>query len=284
MNVEASFYVYFYASSYLKQELYLRGNRLSRISNLTFVGLESLLILNLDDNLLTSIDGPVFRNLTKLKRLDLTGNRLSFLSFDAFLGLAQLETLLLRNNYLSLSPSLSSSSSSLPSSFSSISVSSQLSFSKPSTSITIHSMSSAQHKEATNNSDDLKNNNTYTSSPSSREYISSSSSKISDKQTTFNLKDALNPSYLLNLVHLDLAGNYFPLIAKENSPFFNGYDKLDKNAQSNRQNQSHFWSNLTELILENCSINYIEPDSFNSITELSILRLHSNKLQVMSTI
>jgi Leucine-rich repeat (LRR) protein len=65
-----------------------------------FPGAECLIILDLNENSMMTIDSGVFSNLNRLRWLDLGMNSISSLSVGSFDGLESLAVLFLYGNYL----------------------------------------------------------------------------------------------------------------------------------------------------------------------------------------
>lgn len=82
------------------QILDLSSNLLSTATQQTFVGVETVLHLDLSANRLKSVDGA-FASMKDLTRLDLRNNRLVELSASTFRGLSSLRYLLLSSNEIS---------------------------------------------------------------------------------------------------------------------------------------------------------------------------------------
>ncbi|XP_055588501.1 chaoptin isoform X2 [Uranotaenia lowii] len=80
----------------------LRYNNLKQIPSHSFVDLEELSALYLDDNRIESIDKRAFMNLDNLKHLNLRGNRLNRIAEEAFQNLPELEKLDLAYNLLTV--------------------------------------------------------------------------------------------------------------------------------------------------------------------------------------
>uniref|UniRef100_A0A1Q3FSG3 Putative conserved secreted protein n=1 Tax=Culex tarsalis TaxID=7177 RepID=A0A1Q3FSG3_CULTA len=78
----------------------LRYNSLKLVQSHTFVDLEELNAIYLDDNRLESIEKRAFMNLDNLKMLNLRGNRLGRIAVEAFQNLPELEKLDLAYNQL----------------------------------------------------------------------------------------------------------------------------------------------------------------------------------------
>ncbi|XP_055525782.1 chaoptin [Wyeomyia smithii] len=79
----------------------LRYNNLKQVPAHTFVDLEELNAIYLDDNRIESIERRAFMNLDKLKLLNLRGNKLTKIAPEAFQNLPELEKLDLAYNSLS---------------------------------------------------------------------------------------------------------------------------------------------------------------------------------------
>lgn len=87
------------------QELHLNHNKISTVTNLTFIGLQSLTILNLRGNLLDELGSHVFLTLPKLEELNLGQNRIARIDPEAFAGLQGLRILHLDDNEIISVPS-----------------------------------------------------------------------------------------------------------------------------------------------------------------------------------
>ncbi|KAJ8867258.1 hypothetical protein PR048_031057 [Dryococelus australis] len=85
-------------------ELHLYHNRISSISNHTFVGLRALTVLSLRRNFLEEFPDQLFSSLSRLEELDLGQNRISRVDPRAFTGLASLKILYLDDNQLKAVP------------------------------------------------------------------------------------------------------------------------------------------------------------------------------------
>lgn len=86
------------------QILYVDHNEIVYISS-PFYGLNSLIVLNVASNMLSSIRSFSFLGLSSLQQLDLSNNAIVSLGDDAFTGLNSLKVLSLRNNKLTTLPS-----------------------------------------------------------------------------------------------------------------------------------------------------------------------------------
>ena len=82
-------------------ELWLSGNKLTKISLGMFEGLESLELVTLHDNSVVSIEVGVFRKLTHCTQIKLDSNRLRQIKEGMFAGLNVLEELSLTMNGIS---------------------------------------------------------------------------------------------------------------------------------------------------------------------------------------
>lgn len=86
------------------EELHLNHNKISTITEKTFIGLSSLTVLNLRGNFLDSIDKEIFAALPKLEELNLGQNRISRIEIGAFDNLPNLRVLILDDNQLPAVP------------------------------------------------------------------------------------------------------------------------------------------------------------------------------------
>ncbi|RWS31621.1 Leucine-rich repeat neuronal protein 2-like protein [Leptotrombidium deliense] len=92
---------------------------------------------------------------------------------------------------------------------------------------------------------------------------------------------ALSPRFLPNLKRLDLGLNRLNGIAKRSSPFWSGIESSSSDTNSHtRQTRSSpaFWS-LEELLLDGCSLRFIERGALNGLSSLLILRIQANKFE-----
>ena len=87
------------------QQLHLNHNKISLLTNKTFIGLAELSVLNLRGNLIIQIDTMTFQPLSKLEELNLGQNRITDIDADAFSGLSNLKVLYLDDNMLHRIPS-----------------------------------------------------------------------------------------------------------------------------------------------------------------------------------
>lgn len=87
------------------EELHLNHNKISSITNKTFIGLSSLTVLNLRGNFLDTIGHGVFSTLSKLEELNLGQNGISRIEIGAFDRLSNLRVLVLDDNQLATVPS-----------------------------------------------------------------------------------------------------------------------------------------------------------------------------------
>lgn len=79
-------------------DLDLRGNRLTRLSNDTFLDQDQLQNIYLDGNMISSIELGTFNNLTSLKYITLSNNNITDLDSSTFAGCNNLESIYLANN------------------------------------------------------------------------------------------------------------------------------------------------------------------------------------------
>ncbi|XP_074593461.1 uncharacterized protein LOC141849150 [Brevipalpus obovatus] len=278
------------------ESLYLSHNSLATIRNPIFSALKNLLTLDLTDNRLSYLSPDAFQGLTQLQTLLLRNNYLS-LSFSSPpqtpspTSSSSASLVSFHHSPSSMSPLLSASPSLPPlarytsTSSSSRPRSSALQASKPLASGGSDVTSSTNNNNNHNNKDNHKN--------------ALGSGKISH-----HLRDALTPIHLRALVKLDLAGNNLSSITKDESPFYvdtrdhiglpafqSGHEMGGNNDHNNNNNNDSvngdsnsikgdgIWRKLTEISLENCSMNHIESNSFNGIERLTILKLSSNHFQ-----
>ncbi|XP_066597236.1 carboxypeptidase N subunit 2-like isoform X2 [Prorops nasuta] len=87
------------------EELHLKHNKISALTETTFFGLSSLTVLNLRDNYLEVLKNKFFSPLRKLQELDLGQNRISEVEEGAFEKLTSLRVLFLDDNQLKTVPS-----------------------------------------------------------------------------------------------------------------------------------------------------------------------------------
>lgn len=85
-------------------ELHLNHNKMSSITNQTFLGLRNLTVLSLRSNFLEELSARLFSTLPKLQELDLGLNRISRVDPAAFEGLSSLRVLYLDDNQLRAVP------------------------------------------------------------------------------------------------------------------------------------------------------------------------------------
>ncbi|XP_054281620.1 insulin-like growth factor-binding protein complex acid labile subunit [Macrosteles quadrilineatus] len=85
-------------------EFHLNHNRMSQISNTTFLGLKSLKVLSLRGNFLEDLPDKLFSVLSLLEELDLGQNRIMRIDSTAFAGLPNLRILSLDDNMLKTVP------------------------------------------------------------------------------------------------------------------------------------------------------------------------------------
>lgn len=88
------------------EELHLNHNKIGALSNKTFIGLNSLTVLNLRGNFLDEVPRGVFSATPKLEELNLGQNRISRIESGAFDGLVNLRVLMLDDNQLSVVPTI----------------------------------------------------------------------------------------------------------------------------------------------------------------------------------
>lgn len=88
-------------------ELHLNHNKISSVSNKTFLGLRSLTVLSLRGNYLEELPERLFSLLPQLEELDLGQNRISRVDPAAFAGLTALRVLYLDDNQLRAVPTSS---------------------------------------------------------------------------------------------------------------------------------------------------------------------------------
>lgn len=86
------------------EELHLNHNKISTLTNKTFIGLSALTVLNLRGNFLDEITAGVFANMPKLEELNLGQNRISHINIGSFEGIPNLRVLMLDDNQLSMVP------------------------------------------------------------------------------------------------------------------------------------------------------------------------------------
>lgn len=100
-------------------QLHLNSNKISQLSNSTFGGLHgpmnALAVLNLQNNLIDTIDPGVFSYARNLNELDLSQNSIKSINISAFLGLDNLRILKLDNNELTQVPDAFSQRTVIPS-------------------------------------------------------------------------------------------------------------------------------------------------------------------------
>ena len=84
--------------------LYLNASQIESVSSQTFNGLTELEVLHLEDNLIHSLQGYEFSNLTSLRELYLEGNKLVYIDDLTFSALTSLEVLHLHDNLLNTYP------------------------------------------------------------------------------------------------------------------------------------------------------------------------------------
>lgn len=122
--------------------------------------------------------------------------------------------------------------------------------------------------------------------------------------------DGLRPWILPNLEYLDLGDNIFTIIRKERSPFslshrattsslrgqlfpndmvpgqFVNQFQSDSEAVGEVASEksgpeiTNYWPSLRELKLDHCRIEFIEDNSFDALSSLTVLRLHDNRIKV----
>ncbi|KAK6632438.1 hypothetical protein RUM44_007480 [Polyplax serrata] len=88
-------------------ELHLNHNKISSITNLTFVGLKNLTVLSIRGNFLEELTTNLFSTVPKLQELDLGMNRISRVDSSTFAGLLSLRVLYLDDNQLKFLPTSS---------------------------------------------------------------------------------------------------------------------------------------------------------------------------------
>ncbi|ODM93995.1 Insulin-like growth factor-binding protein complex acid labile subunit [Orchesella cincta] len=99
-------------------ELHLNANKISQLSNKTFGGpqspMSSLAVLNLQNNLIDTLEPGVFLFADNLAELDLSQNSIKDVNITAFLGLSNLRILKLDNNELTQVPDVFSLRTPIP--------------------------------------------------------------------------------------------------------------------------------------------------------------------------
>lgn len=99
-------------------ELHLNSNKISQLSNRTFGGLNnpmgSLAVLNLQNNLIDSVEENVFLFAENLVELDLSLNSIKNITVKQFIGLSNLRILKLDNNELTEIPDVFSQRTPIP--------------------------------------------------------------------------------------------------------------------------------------------------------------------------
>lgn len=237
------------------QSLNLDGNGLSGIGKDFFKGLKSLEELQLSKNSLgPDLSENYFQDLKQLKALNLSHNNIASISRITFSSLELLSVLSLRDNDLGIEVNYNSLTELL---------------------------------------------------------ISNKVNLKSNKFITELRIDGLRPWILPNLEYLDLGQNLFTIIRKERSPFSLSHrvttsssstpsvDQIFSGSFSNGQiftvpndqssgdrvistevNNNNYWSSLRELKLDHCGIEFIQDNSFNALSSLTVLRLQDNRLSV----
>lgn len=99
-------------------ELHLNANKISQLSNRTFGGpqspMGSLVVLNLQNNLIDVVEPGVFLYAVNLAELDLSQNSIRSMNVTAFFGLSNLRILKLDNNELTHVPDVFSLRTPIP--------------------------------------------------------------------------------------------------------------------------------------------------------------------------
>lgn len=88
------------------EELHLNHNKISSVSNRTFIGLQALTVLNLRGNFIDELGYRTFATLSKLEELNLGQNRITRIDPSAFDNLPHLRVLMLDDNQLSMVPTM----------------------------------------------------------------------------------------------------------------------------------------------------------------------------------
>lgn len=235
------------------QVLNLSGNKITNITPHSFRGLDTLEHLILNNNQIKEINVNSLSHLKNLKRLDLADNKIKSLDSEAFFGLTNLVELNLSRNVL-LFNNLSVDQNPIKSEY-------------------------LPNLVSLNLAGNYIHNLTIFNSPFVKNEPQNTGDELNDQQPAylqlkstpqFNDQNAQYTIYQKNNRHYQQINS--------RRPFLNRRTNIQPVAE--RRTVHKKWGNLRELDLSSTQINLIENEAFSSLSQLQILKIQNNRMNV----